>query len=185
MARKNEKEPETEYFDPVEEMEAEQPEQANEPVNPVSGSTPGTVDTQAATVAALGKVAEVLEGLTRKADAGPVQQIPIAKAKFVTPWHPTGERRRPKLARPTFLNQHRLREMLMSNEEIELCNQLKPGFYQNRRWRVVTTDADGGVASMSIYLPNKTEADRLEMKTKARDLADALRMIVAEQNAVR
>ncbi len=125
-------------------------------------------------------MANVLERLVDKNETGPIPQIPTARAILPTPWHPSGELSRPSLSRTTYLNGHRCREILMSNEEIVLCNGLKSGRYQNKRWTVVDTDGDGNAASLQIYLPNKTEADRLEQKSLARNFAEVLRMIHAE-----
>lgn len=126
---------------------------------------------------------DVLGKLVGRQEAQGPQQVPLSKYKAKTPWHPTGERRRPKLSRATFLNNFRLQERLMSNEEIELCNQLRPGLYVGRKWRVVSADRDGEGSSIMIYLPNKTESDRLERKSIAPNLEACLRLIVQEQGA--
>jgi hypothetical protein len=131
----------------------------------------------------MGALTEILGRLVTRTEAGPIPQVPLARAKIATPWNPKGDRVRPTLSRPTYLNGHRLREITLSNEEITLLNQLTPGRYRNRKWLVVDTDTDGQGSAVQVYLPNKTEADRLEMKSVAKDLADALRLIVAEAEA--
>lgn len=146
-------------------------------IDEVTGAIPERPD---ANTQALQMVTEVLGRLVDKNEAGPIPQIPVARAILPTPWHPSGSKVRPELARTAYLNGHRLREIMMSDEEITLINGLRAGRYMNRKWTVVDTDGDGNAASIQIFLPNKTEAERLEQKSLARNFVEVLRMIHAE-----
>lgn len=129
-------------------------------------------------------IAEVLHRLVDRTEAGPVPQVRIANAKFKTPWNPTGTQDRPSLSRTTFLNGHRLREITLSDEEITLFNKLKPGRYHNRKWLVVEADSENG-SSIQVFIPNKTEADRLETKAAASNLAGILRIMTSDAPSAR
>jgi len=129
------------------------------------------------------RIADALEALTKKSEAGPVPQISITRFKPQTPWNPSGDKRT-KLKRPTSINGHRLRELLLSPEEIKLLNELKPGKYGPRKSWVVIEENGGDVAESSaihFYFPNRTVEQRLEFNQHARNLLDALTMIVEEQ----
>lgn len=128
---------------------------------------------------------KILERLATRTEAGPVPQISMARAKIKTPWNPSGSRSRPKLSRPTYLNGHRLQEMLLSNEEIRLLNKLTAGKYQDRKWLVVEADTDRDGSTVQVFLPNKTESDRLSLKGKARNLTEALTLILDEAAAAK
>lgn len=127
-------------------------------------------------------------------EGGPIRQIPISKTKIQTPWHPTGEKKRPRLRRVTWLNGYRLREIMLSDKEITLLNQLRAGRYNGNRWTVIESagatinngdegqDATNG--EVSLYVPNKTQADRIRLKGEARDLEALLSKILDEQKSV-
>lgn len=112
-------------------------------------------------------------------DAGPIRQMPLAKVRITPPWHPSGDPNRPELARATYLNGHRMREAMLSNAEIELFNQLKPGKYHGRRWTVISKDDSEG-AAIYVYLPNKEQSDRLALKEAGKNLEALLRLMVEE-----
>lgn len=126
------------------------------------------------------RLVAAIELLAAQQEAGPVKQIPLAKAKFCTPWNPTGKRYREELRRPTYLNGHRLRSMMLSEDEIQLLNQLTPGRYHDNRWTVIERHQDDEGTAIQVYIPNRTLQQRLEWKSAAKDLTDALRQIVAE-----
>jgi hypothetical protein len=131
-------------------------------------------------------LAKVLERLADRADYGPTPQVRTGRAKIKTPWNPTGALDRPSLSRSTFLNGHRLRETTLSDGEIAGLNQLKAGRYHNRKWLVVEADVDGrDESSVQVFIPNKTEADRLETKSVARNLQEILDLILAEQKTAK
>lgn len=123
---------------------------------------------------------EALARLVSASEDGPIKQVSIAKATYRTPWYTKGPNdTRPKFARKTRINGFLLRERTHSNEEIQLCNQLKPGKYNNRRWFVTLTEGDEGTA-LDIYLPNKTQSDRLVLAQTAPDLVQALKLMINE-----
>jgi hypothetical protein len=122
----------------------------------------------------------LLSKLIEANDAGPVKQIPRGKALIRTPWHPSGEKNRPKLARTTFINNFPCKEIMMSNEEITLLNELKPGKYLGKKV-VVIEDSDKEGSSITIYIPNKSHEDKLWQMQVAPELVVLLRSLDAEQ----
>lgn len=137
----------------------------------------------AAPVSTNDALVSILARLAENAESGPVKQIPRSKAKIRTPWHPSGSKNRPKLARQTYVNGGHQREILLSNKEIELFNQIKPGMYINRKVLVIeSADKDG--AAIAVYFPNKTQEDRLLSMQYAPNLETLLGKIVEEQSAV-
>lgn len=130
------------------------------------------------------RMAAVMERLVSIQEAQPIPQVPLGKAKIVTPWNPQGkpETARPKLTRKTWMNGHPCSEMMMTEEEIRLMNQLKPGKYQDKRWVVVHSDGDGE-SEMFLYIPNKTLSDRVAVQEKARSITEICQLIIAEQKA--
>lgn len=125
-------------------------------------------------------VADALAKFVGMVEDGPIRQISITKAKYRTPWHPSGDRDRPKLKRKIRMQGVQLRERMLSNEEIDLLNQLPPGRYQNRRWFVQATDGEDDGTKIDIYLPNKTAADRLTLAQQAPTLVAALKLMIDE-----
>ncbi len=107
--------------------------------------------------------------------------MPLSKAIIRTPWNPTGAKKRPNLARPTYLSGARLKEITLSTEEITLLNQLKPGKYHGKKWVVVERDGDKDGSAIDVLVPNRTPEQKLEHQAAVKDLADMLRQIVAEQ----
>lgn len=135
---------------------------------------------------------KLIEKLTKQNEeresTGPIPQVPLARAKFETPWNPTGARYRVEFKRPTYINGHRLREIMHSEEEITLLNQLKAGRYgPGKRWVVLETDGDvndGGATKLNIYWPNKTLQQRMDLKNYARNLTEMLQQMISEQKSV-
>lgn len=136
--------------------------------------------------AVLAQMTQVLSRLAGKAEAGPTPQIPFSKAKFCTPWNPTGKKYRVGLTRDTWMNGHQLREGRLSEEEITLLNQLKPGKYHNKQWTVIETDEGDGKHSIEIIIPNKTQEQRMALTIAhgGRGLVGICEKIIAEQNAI-
>lgn len=115
---------------------------------------------------------------------GPTPQVPFAKFKQKTPWNPTGAKYKP-LTRPTFLNGHRLKEKTLSQEEIDLLNQVKPGIYNGRKWTVIEQSTnENGAGAIKIYFPNKTPEQRMALMEDGRTLVELLQKLLREQNAV-
>lgn len=108
------------------------------------------------------------------------KKIRVHEAKFPTPWNPSGERRTLKL-KPTSVSQNggRLNPALLSDEEITLINQLKPGLYNKKKWQVIRKRDK----SIDIRYPNASLASRFEMQSTAGSLAGMLRLIVTEQES--
>ena len=114
------------------------------------------------------------------AEAGPIKQVPISRYLAKTPWNPTGSKQRPKL-RATFLqNGYEIREAFVTDEQIHLLNQIKPGRYINRKVEVVERNEHGN-HSIELRYNNKSIEDRMELKTEARNLTEMLQRIVNEQ----
>jgi len=138
-------------------------------------------------------IAQMARNQQEANEAGPIKQIPISKTKIQTPWNPSGNKKRPVLRRVTWLNGYRLREIMLSDREIELLNQLRSGRYNNNRWTVIEaagstiTEGDGPDAKngeVSVFVPNKTQADRLRLKGEAPDLETLLMKMIDEQKKV-
>lgn len=112
-------------------------------------------------------MAQAMLKLAEASENGPIKQIPLAKAKIRTPWNPEGLRddERPELAMPTYLNGFRLRESLLSSLEIELLNKVRNGKYNRKRWTVIVKqgEEEGSGGEKIIYIPNKTQADRIRL----------------------
>jgi hypothetical protein len=132
------------------------------------------------------RMVEVLEGLARKNATGPIPQIPINQYKAQTPWNPTGARKRATFNQPSYLNGHRLSNIMHSDEEITKFNQLKPGKYYNRKIVVWQADTSDGDNALHLQFSNKTSEQKFEMAqlTGQRGLAAILDVILAEQAAV-
>ncbi len=112
----------------------------------------------------VGAIEMLAKNVAQQRASEPVRQIPFSKVKINTPWHPSGERKRPKLSRPTFQNGKQVREMFLSNQEIEKFNALTPGHYCNRRVVVWSKDTSDGIASINIQFPHKTLTEKIEMQ---------------------
>jgi hypothetical protein len=139
----------------------------------VPGATPEQVN---AAIVALAKAAE---------NEGP-RRVRHSRARFRTPWNPEGKKRRPTLARTTRLNGFRLKEATLSEEEILLLNRLQPGKYRGGEWIVTETDGEGTAGkALDVYIPNKSQQDRLKRAQIAgtRGLAGLLDLMVQEAAA--
>lgn len=132
----------------------------------------------------LSTLVQSIAKMANQTENGPVRQVSVAKAKYCTPWNPTGEKKRPKLKRPTYMSGARLREIMLSSADITLLNQLKAGKYNQKRW--VVTERDGGAegSAIDVMIPNKTMEDRIRLKGEAFNLNMLLTKIVAEQHSL-
>lgn len=119
-------------------------------------------------------------GQLAETQAGTFRKIRVHEAKFPTPWNPSGERRTLKL-KPASVSQNggRINPVMLSDEEITLINQLKPGLYNKKKWRVVRRRDK----SIDIQYPNASLEARFELKGEAGNFAGMLKRIVLEQEA--
>lgn len=109
------------------------------------------------------------------------RKLGIHETTFPTPWNPSGERRSLKL-KPTalFQNGARVNPAMLSDEEIELINQLKPGLYNKKKWQVVRKRDK----SLHLHYPNATLEHRFDLNIQAQgQFAGMLRLIITEQEA--
>ncbi len=107
-------------------------------------------------------------------------KVPLHKFKARTPWNPEGKKDRIRLKRVTYQNGNQVDDKRLSEEEISLFNQLRPGRYgPNRKYVVIVRPSDRAV---ELRYSNKTFEDRLAVQAdaKGRGLAGTLDMIVAE-----
>jgi hypothetical protein len=161
-----------ELFDPVDEMER---------TMQATGEAPDEPDPAPASQDAINeRLTKALEILAENSAGGPIKQIPIGRAKVSTPWNPTGERLRPRLKRVTRMNGFKLQEFTLNNRTIRMFNLLKAGKYNGGKWVVIDQDDREG-SSINLYVPNKSVADRLETKAKAKDIEALLEIILTEQ----
>src|SRR5690606_13275297 len=80
-------------------------------------------------------LAELTGAIKALADQGRRKQVPVHQYTPQTPWNPSGTKRRVKLKHPAvFQNGARLNPMMLSDEEIELLNRLRPGVYNRKKW---------------------------------------------------
>lgn len=113
------------------------------------------------------QLAQAITDLADQAQRGPIKSLPVHKTKQRTPWNRSGAKHRIKFNCPIFLNGFRLQERMHSVEEIKLLNQiaLKPGHYgPGKRMLVISKSGPEGVHEINIWLPNKTQQDRMDTK---------------------
>lgn len=133
------------------------------------------------------RMVAAIEALAQKNATGPTPQIPFAQAKHVTPWNPTGTRKRMKFTRPTFINGRKIGELMHTDAEIEKLNALKPGHYHNRKIVVWSSDTSDGLSTINLQFPNKTPEQKMELMrlTAGKNgLEGILDIVLAEQSAV-
>lgn len=146
---------------------AEKP-QASAPAAPAEDS-PALVSAVTAFTAAV----ERLESQTPN-------KVPLHKAIIRTPWNPEGKKDRLRLKRTTYQNGTRVDEKRLSEEEIGLFNQLRPGRYgPNRKYVVIVRPTDRAV---ELRYSNKSIEDRManQVDAKGRGIVGILEMIVEE-----
>jgi hypothetical protein len=115
-------------------------------------------------------------------NTGHVPQVPYSKAKFKTPWNPTGDKVRPKLKCVCYQNHIRIDPNKISNRDIELLNILKPGKYLGEIV-VVTEQLHNGANSKDICYSNKTAEQRIENSKLFRSFSELLEVCVKESAA--
>jgi hypothetical protein len=175
VALNDKKEPE---FDPA--LDEEVPETTAMAVKPSSDG--GTMEERL--VAAMELMAQSNAMLAKKQDQGPIQQVPLPKAELRTPWYKGPRQGRPKLARNTFMNGNMLREILMSNEEVELFNRVKAGRYCNGQVTITEKFSSEGRDEVEIVVANKTRSDQIALAQLAPTAVVLLNNILREFDAL-
>lgn len=108
-------------------------------------------------------------------------KVPMHLAIIRSPWNPEGKKGdRKRLKRPTFQNGTPLSEKTLTEEEIDLFNQLRAGRYgPDRKYVVIVRPSDRAV---TLRYNNKTVEDRMAILTesKGEGITGLLKMIVAE-----
>jgi hypothetical protein len=129
-------------------------------------------------VALIESVAKIANALDEERNS----QVPLHKAKIPTPFNPTGARNRPKLARPVWFNGAPLNPVFLTNEEIDLCNQLKAGRYNGRQWQVIerTEDPD---KPLEIRVQDASVEARMELYKHAPSFAALCKSMIAEHES--
>lgn len=117
-------------------------------------------------------------------ETAPTQQVHISQYRGRTPWNPTGKRphERPKLRGEFMQNGQRMIADRLSEKEIGLLNQIKPGRYIGRKVEVIERQSNGEVA-VEIRYNNATADQRSELKNEFRNLAELCERIIAEHKA--
>lgn len=113
------------------------------------------------------------------AEASPVKQVHISRYRAQTPWNPTGELRRRKMEARFLQNGIELRDWHITDEDIDLLNQIKPGRYMDRKVEVVERNENGS-RTVEIRYSNQSIGQRMEMKNYARNFTELLQNIVTE-----
>jgi hypothetical protein len=114
-------------------------------------------------------------------EASPVKQVHISKYKAITPWNPTGALRRPAMNAKFLDNGSEIPDWKVTDEDIALLNQLKPGRYLDRKLEVIERNDNGGARTVEIRYSNKNVGQRMEMKNYGRNFTELLQNIVTEQ----
>lgn len=106
-----------------------------------------------------------------------VRQKGILEIDPVTPWNPEGKRNRVALTRMTYQHGQLVNPFQMTEEEIVLANQLKPGRYYDRKIEVHRTE-DGGI-NLTYHLGKVHE--RMELARQFPDFASLCRFLIKER----
>jgi hypothetical protein len=116
-----------------------------------------TTDVQDAPLAGADLLADKIAQAVAQATLSVQQRVrPIENLNppVVTWNNPTGRTDRPKLRRETYFCGAAQTETQLSDQEIELFNQIAvPGRYHNRRWEVTIRDAGGSDEVLEIRVP--------------------------------
>lgn len=121
----------------------------------------------------LGSVKSLAESTAAK------RKIGIAEASKVTPWNPDGGPKKRLKVTAFYMNGARVNPVMLTNEEIDLINQLKPGAFNKKKW-VVRKRRD---KSIELQYPNKSVEHRIELRGEAGNLAGMLKKILTEHEA--
>lgn len=116
---------------------------------------------------------------TLATEARATRQLKPHEVKHDTCYNPTGNAL-PKMKYARFYqNGSPINVLMMTPEEIELVNQLKPGLYNKKKWRV-TKESNHGIG---LWYSNKSIAQRTDVAKDARNLTEFLQKILLEQEA--
>lgn len=109
------------------------------------------------------------------------RQLTVAEIDWVTPWNPTGKKNRLKLRVPMYQNGARIDEDRVTEDEIALLNQIKPGRYNNGKWAVVRRQDK----SLDFRYPNKSVEQRFELMalSKGQGISGLLKVVIDEHAA--
>lgn len=112
----------------------------------------------------------------------PVEHFQSSK---VSAFNPTGQKR-PKLTRRVVFCSAEEREETLTNEEIELYNQVVPGRYNKRKWEVIERESDtpDDLNLLEIRIPNINDVN-VRMELPSNGLKGILRQIIEEAAAQR
>jgi hypothetical protein len=115
---------------------------------------------------------------------GPIKQIPLTKYRGKTATNPTGEResRRPQMVRTFYQNGSAIQLWQITDKDVALLNQIRPGFYIGDRVQVVERAGDGKqtLRPLDITYNNQTADQRFENKNEWRNFTELLTRLVAE-----
>ncbi len=133
-------------------------------------------ETVAVSADIIGRLAKGLEDLAENS-RNPLKQATILETVPDTPWTPKDGAARVKAKSKFYQNGTMCDDARMTNEEISLFNQLKPGRYNHKKWEV----AKGKKKGIDFRFPDKTIEQRIERTATAPNLAAMLRLVVTEQ----
>ena len=122
----------------------------------------------------IGELAKGVAALARMEQI--TQNLPDPNPK--TPWNPEGKARLKK-RRKFMMNGALCNPDMMTDEELELMSQIRPGRYNNRRWEVIRRRDK----SIDIRYSNATIKHRMELQANAPTLVTMLKQILTEQEA--
>lgn len=108
----------------------------------------------------------------------------VAPLKKTSHWEYMKQRQpREPLKREVNMNGARLRPSQLSEEEIVLLNQLKPGTYLDGTVSVVETRGVGSGSAIDLVYNNASQENRINHYMRVGSLSNMCKMILAEQNA--
>jgi hypothetical protein len=81
-----------------------------------------------------------------------------------------------KLKQPFYQNGVMVKLEQLTDEQVELINQLKPGRYNHRKWEIVKRRD----RSIDFRYPNKTVEQRMQIAAQAGSLTGMLQIILTE-----
>jgi len=154
------------------------PKTESKPLDSLDAHTPA----EEVTVSPVDVLAEAIAKATTAAiqAAKPIEKKTIESRKKNTPWTPKDGSPRLKLKRKIFQHSLPVYDKFLKNEDIALCNQLRPGVYGDG-WFTVTRRRDKG---LNIDYPIKTQAQRVKTATVYRinTFNDLVKLLVDEGN---
>lgn len=130
---------------------------------------------------------EALKEITKQnAEANGVRKVKFGQQSEVSPFNPTGNKKR-ALRRQMYVHGQPLNERTLHDEEIALLNsdKIRPGRYVEKLVTVREEENEDGTGEKSIYIDysNKTQNQRLAMAALAPTFAILLKRITTEQSA--